>query len=548
MAIQRCDFVMSVSSTEADLPVDCGAEESAEGLPLVEKVGVAGICMAAAAAKPPGGGVSPTGGLLRAMMVTGSSNVVRVLLAIVRVKVLAVLLGPSGVGLLGIYNSLVTTVSTIADLGLASSGVRSIAAAQGAPETLARVRRVLLLAGALQGVVGMVFVWALRVPLARWLTGSEAYAAPVGLMGIAVALTLIGGAQSALLRGLRKLGDLARTSIAGAALCTATGLWAVWYLGDSGLVWFVLVQPASTFVVATYYVRRLPKPEASISTAKLFWEAWRPMAKLGAVFMLAGLGSTATLLWTRSYITHALGLEQAGLFAAVWGITIQYIGILLTAMAGDYYPRLSEVMGDSKVMSALVNAQAQLALALGGPVLLLMFGLAPWLLHLLYSAEFADAAVVLQLQTVGNLFKLASWPLSFVLVAAARSRTFLLLELSWNAAFAGLLQLLLPLYGLTAAGMAFLGAYVLYFFLAHIGARHTIGFRYSLWCRRIVYVQLIAGALAVPLFLLERSGQVWGCVILAGLVASFSVRAYLSDPNARALARSRLARARLIRK
>ena len=203
------------------------------------------------------------------------------------------------------------------------------------------------------------------------------------------------------------------------------------------------------------------------------------MAKLGAAFMLGGLATTATLLLVRGHITQELGLEAAGQFAAAWGITITYVGFLLGAMAADYYPRLTEVINDRAATIRLVNDQAQLVLAIGGPVLLLLIGLAPWVVTLLYSAEFVPAAELLQWQTVGNVFKLASWALAFSVVAAARSKTFVMIELSFNIVFLALIWCLLPVLGLTVTAIAFLVGYVVYLAIVYIVARTLLDFRWK---------------------------------------------------------------------
>lgn len=135
------------------------------------------------------------------------------------------------------------------------------------------------------------------------------------------------------------------------------------------MIWFLLVQPLANFIVARFYLHRLPA-EASTEplSAAAIWSTWKPMARLGSAFMLGGLATTSTLLLVRSVITQELGLEAAGYFAAAWGITMTYVGFLLSAMGADYYPRLTEVIHDRQAANALMNDQAQLGLAIGGPV------------------------------------------------------------------------------------------------------------------------------------------------------------------------------------
>lgn len=418
-------------------------------------------------------------GLIRSMLVIGSAQAVNILVSIVRMKVLAVLLGPTGIGLLAIYNNLQGMVGNAAGLGMGSSGVRQIASARGDGQTLHRVSRVLLAAHLVQGTLAMVAVWLLREPIATWLTGDDTLATEIGLVGVAILLMLLATAHTALLQGLRRIGDLGRVTVIGAIVGTLIGLFAVWHYSQAGLIWFLLAHPLANLLAALFFIRRLPgrAERAALRPAEI-WSTWKPMARLGSAFMLGGLATTTTLLLVRSLVTQELGLDAAGYFAAAWGITMTYVGFLLGAMGADYYPRLTEVIHDRQAANRLMNDQAQLGLAIGGPVLLLLIGLAPWVITLLYSSDFGPAATLLQWQTVGNVFKVASWALSFSIVAAARAKTYFFMELSFNIVFLAMVWLLLPSLGLIVTAVAFLLGYIVYFTTVNILARHIHSFRW----------------------------------------------------------------------
>ena len=454
-------------------------------------------------------------GLIRSMLVIGSAQSVNIVLSILRMKVLAVLLGPSGVGLLSIYNNLQGMVSNAAGLGMKSSGVRQLANAKGEEQALSRVRRVLLAAHMLQGVLAMLGVWLLREQISVWLLGDSTYALEIALLGIAILLTLLMEAQTALLQGLRRIGDLGRVTVLGALGGTVVGLVAVWVYGQPGLVWFVLSQPLMGLAAALYFTRSLPKPTTPRLSFVETWEGWKPMARLGAAFMLGGLATTATLLLVRGRITQELGLDAAGQFAASWGITMTYVGFLLGAMGADYFPRLTEVIHDRVAAIRLMNDQAQLGLAIGGPVLLLLIGWAPWVITLLYSPEFAPAATLLQWQTVGNVFKLASWPLGFSLAAAARGNTFLLVQVNFNILFLAMLWPTLLYYGIIAAGPSFMVAYMLHFALLNILVYRIHAFR---WQPLSLGLLALHAGLAIGLLLLALMAPL-AAIIAAPLLA-----------------------------
>lgn len=467
-------------------------------------------------------------GLVRSMLVIGSAQSISIVISIVRMKLLAVMLGPAGIGLLSLYQNLQQMAVGVAGLGLGSSGVRQLAAARGEDAILSRVRRVLLLANAVQGTIAMVIVWLFREPLAVWLLDDAQRAREVGLVGVAVLLSLLAASQTALLQGLRRIGDLGRVTVLGALAGTIVGLFAVWLLGQEGLIWLVLAQPLALVGVALFYVRRLPRPANVPLPMAEIWVHWKPMAELGAVFMLGGLATTATLLFVRSRITHEMGLDAAGQFAAAWGITMTYVGFLLSAMSADYFPRLTEMISDKAAATQLMNDQAQLGLAIGGPVLLLLIGLAPWAITLLYSAEFEDAVTLLQWQTVGNVFKLASWALSFSIVAAARSGTFLMMEQSFNVVYLVAILALLPVIGLPITGMAFVAGYAVYLATVYILARRLVGFH---WQKMSLQLLSLHTLLAGGLLLLALSGPpllaAMLSIVLAGATGLIGLRIVL---------------------
>lgn len=471
---------------------------------------------------------SDSRGLIKSMLIIGLAQVVNILISIFRMKVMAVLLGPGGVGLLSIYNSLLSIVQQTAGLGMETSGVREIASSRGEEATLSRVRRVVFAAHLIQGTLAMLAVWILREHIAIWLFGDTLRATEVGLIGIAILISLLTSAQTALLQGLRKIDDLGRVTVIGAFFGTLAGLFAIWLQGEGGLILFILVQPLATVLIALRYTRRLPKPTTSRLSLLQTWQIWKPMAKLGAVFMLGGLATAVTLLIVRGRISQELGLNAAGHFAAAWSITMIYVGFLLGAMGADYYPRLTEVIHNKVTAVRLMNDQAQLSLAIGGPVLLLLIGLAPWVTTLLYSSDFEPAVLLIQGQMVGNVFKLASWAMSFSIVAAARAKTVFFMELSFNIVFLGMVLVFLPRFGLEVTAYAFVLGYLVYLTIVYILARRIHGFRWQTLSLSLLGVHTSLSIALLVLALMAPMAAAVTSLLFAATTGLFGLRIVLN--------------------
>lgn len=440
--------------------------------------------------------------IFKSSAIIGSASAVIIVIGIVKVKFLAVLLGPAGIGLMGLYQNIMSMSATLASCGVDNSGVRQLAASASEQEMLAIVRRSLWFGNLLLGLLGMLILWTLREPVAVWVFGDASNVVDVGWIGIGVLLTLVAGSQTALLQGLRRISDLALVRIVSALVGAVLGIVLIWSLGDDGVLWFVLAAPGASVLIAGYVARRLPRPQTDCD-----WEAiarqWVAMLKLGIPFMFAGLLMLATQLVVRSLILRELGLEATGHFQAAWAISMTYIGFVLGAMSADYYPRLTAVIHDHPRANQLVSEQAEMALLLAGPVLLAMITLAPWVIHLLYADSFSPAIEVLRWQILGDILKVASWPMGFILLAKGRGGLFIVTEFTWSIVYLGSVYVGIQHLGLLASGIAFLLAYLVGSIVVVSLASRLIG--YVLYRKNVVFTTLLllAGMIISSLFVIH---------------------------------------------
>ena len=419
--------------------------------------------------------------ILRSSSIIGGASVINILVGLLRMKVAAVLLGPTGFGLIGLFTNIVVTGAGVAGLGVGTVGTRQIAEAAGQddPRRIWLVRRALFWLTLGLALVGGLVFWLLRGVLAERVLEDASLAGALGWLSIAVALGVAAASQTALLNGMRRIGDLARLSVWSAVLSTLAAVAALWWWGRGGILAYVLAAPVANFILGHWYVSRLP----SVALAKARWPdmsgQWRTMLHLGFAFMVAALAGTVGQLAVRALVQRELGADALGHFHAAWAISMTYIGFVLGAMATDYYPRLTAVINDPAAVNRLVNEQTEVALLLAAPVLLAMLALAPWVIRLLYSAEFLEAVDVLRWQVLGDILKIASWPLGFILLASGAGKTYVGTEWLAMGLFFALTFLLLPVMGIAATGASVLGMYGIYLVLLWALAVRRTGFAWT---------------------------------------------------------------------
>lgn len=462
--------------------------------------------------------------ILKATAIMGSSSLVTILAGIVKNKFLAIMLGPSGIGLIGLLINLQNVAGTIAGMGMRGSGIKVIAAANEQNDHAAVVStyRALCFGAVFFGLIVAIIMFVFRDQVARLALDDSLAGTTVAWIALGVVALTLANSQAAFLNGLRHIGDLAKINIYRAILGLFVFVIAVWKLQEAGIVIAVISLPLIDLTTSSWYARKIKLPHVDFLIKSVLAPA-KKLLSLGFALMVAALATTGTQLLVRVIITKNLGLEATGYFQASWSISMMYLGFVLNAMGTDYFPRLSSAIHDQDRSNALINEQVEVALLLVSPLIAAMIFFAPLVINLLYTPDFAETVPVLQWQLLGGIFRVASWPLGFILLAKGKSLLFLCTEFFWNITYLVFLWFGMSIWGLKAAGIAFLGAYFCYFFLVYLLAHRLNGFAWNK-----VNIRLLLGmgsAVCIIMLLKEYSGAVPFVLAIAILIlmSAFSI-------------------------
>ncbi|HEY6630819.1 MAG TPA: O-antigen translocase [Rhizobiaceae bacterium] len=418
--------------------------------------------------------------ILRSTAVMGGASVANVALSVVRSKAIAVLLGPQGVGLMGLYNSIADLAQALGALGIHEAGVRQVAeaAGEGDEDRIARTARVLRWASLALGMLGAGLLVALSVPVAHLTFGDGQHAAGVALLSAAVFFRLLAGGQGALLQGMRRIGDLARISVVGSLFGTLVSIPMVYLLGEDGIVPSLVAMAAFSFLVSWWYARGIGTGLRDLSRTAIGVEA-TALLRLGLAFMASTLLSVASAYAVRIIVMAHEGAAGAGFYQAAWALGGIYAGFILQAMGTDFYPRLTAAAGDNTACNRLVNEQAHVGLLLAGPGVIATLVLAPLVVRIFYTPEFYPAADLLRWICLGMMLRIVAWPMGFIVIAKGARMTFICTELAASAVHVGLAWMFVGEFGAVGAGAAFLALYVWHAILIYLVVRRMSGFRWS---------------------------------------------------------------------
>lgn len=463
--------------------------------------------------------------ILRASSIMGGASVISILNGLLRMKVAAMLLGPTGVGLIGIFQSLVATASSLAGLGFQMSGTRQITLARAAGETreLAAARRALFWGTFFLAVTAAMIFFALRQHLAEIFLGNPLKSTELGWLALGVIFTVGASSQTAVLTGFRHIGDLGKITVISStvsAILTVIVL-AVWREG--GIVFFVISTPLANYLLGLWYLRKVGSIREVRTPLSSLSGQWRMLIGVGFMVMLSGLAISLSHLGVRTTIQDNLGLNAVGLFTSASLISLHYINFLLSATSFDFYPRLAASIEDKSAANGLINNQIEAVLLISAPVFLLTMSVATFLIDLLYTAEFRVAADIMRWMVLGDILKIAAHPLGFVFVSDSASRTFFFLKLIEGGAFFVAVNIFLPHFGVASAGIGYFITFAILFPVSYFLTWKKTGLVFR--PRTVLFLIGLLSAAAI-LFAITSRYETWGWVVgvtMTAAVAAYSV-------------------------
>jgi len=463
--------------------------------------------------------------IFKATSLFGGVQVYQILVGIVKSKIIAVLLGPLGVGVLGLYQSAEQLIKAATEMGLSSSAVRDLSEANNKGDAgllglkVSVLKRLIWLTGLLGMIVGVLF----SPVLSKVSFGNYDYSIPFAFFAITLLLDQLCNGQKIILQGLRRLKSLAMTAAIGSTLGLLFSIPFYYWLGVSGIVPTLILTSCSTLLVTWIVARKIKLPDSKI-TNRIAIKEGSTMLKLGIAMSVSGILGTLSSYVIRSFIRYYGSIDEVGLFTAGFMLMTTYTGLVFSAMSTDYFPRLAEVNHDNDKCKEIINQQGEIGILILTPIVMVCMVFVPFIVTLLYSDKFLPANGYILWASAGMLFKMASWAISYVYVAKAEAKIFAIIETVGNVIYVITSILGYIFYGMTGMGIAFAANYLIYLILVYTFAARKYHFSFSITFRKLFGVEnvLLLLCLALVILLSGVSYYIVGITLIV-LASTYSI-------------------------
>lgn len=440
--------------------------------------------------------------LMKGTTIFGSVQLFNIFVNILRGKLVAVLLGPAGMGISALLSSTINTINQATSLGLSMGAIKSISLASAAEDEEVLSKTVVIFRKLVfyTAVFGALVCFLGCVKLSILVFGHLNYWWMFIFLGLMQFFTALSTGESTLLQGTRKLRSLATTSLIGSVIGLIVGLPVYYFFGQNGIAPGMAILAICTYVSNRYFSRKIAIHPVSIEFKELLAKG-NEMLGLGIALTIASLlGSLTTFLIYFSIRKYG-GVGDVGLFQAASSITTQYVGFLFSAMSVDYFPRLSAVSSDNKKVSDLVNQQAELTILIAAPIIIFIFCSSEILIKILLTKDFLSTVPLVKLLALSLFMKATSYAFGYVSFSKGDRRTFFWLEGVYGNAITLIFSTIgYVFWGLIGLGIAAIASYSLYIVVVTLVAKYRYDVTLS---KGLINVFSVMGSLCIISYFLS---------------------------------------------
>lgn len=400
--------------------------------------------------------------IAKATRIFGGSQIIILISNILRTKFVAIFLGASGYGILALYQSSISLISTFSNLGIGTMAIKEIAGAANSKDT-ARINKTIHVVRRLSwytGIFGAFITLFFSIPLSILIFDTPDFYIGFCWLSLAIILNQLTSANSAILRGLRKNKKLANASVTGAVFGLLISVPLYYFFGKQAIVPALITSSFISFLRSWIFTKDIKVEKNHIQNISI-WSFGKPIIAGGIVLSITTLITIIKDLIIRLYIEQKGGLVDVGLYHSALLIINSYLGIIFTIMSMDYFPNLSSKINNHQACKSILNKQLVFGLTIIIPLISFFIIFNRIIIELLLSSRFTNIEYMLSVAVLGTVFKLYSWSHSYIILSKGDNKRFF-----WSELVAVIVSFILSIGGYSIYG------------LNGLGYGYTIGFIY----------------------------------------------------------------------
>jgi PST family polysaccharide transporter len=401
--------------------------------------------------------------LVKTSVLTAISTIIKVITGFVINKVIALYVGPSGLAVIGQFQNFIGIVTTFSN-GAINSGIVKYTAEYQTIEQKQKIFSTCILISFICSLIISICLFSLSDYLAESILKDKQYSHLFIVFGFTVFLFALNSILIAILNGQKEIKKYILVNITSSIFSLFFTSFLITQFHLTGALYALVVNQSVIFFVTLAFVVKSNWFKVQYFKQGLDKESVIKLSKYSLMAITSALTVPVSHIFIRNYIGENLSWDAAGYWQGIWYISSMYLMVITTSLSVYYLPRLSEITCNKELRNEIINGYKIIL-----PIVILLasgiYFFRELAIHIAFTDKFLPMEILFKWQLIGDVIKITSWLLAYVMLAKAMTKIFIITQIIFGVLFVGLAVVFINFFGLVGITYAYALNYFLYLIL-----------------------------------------------------------------------------------
>lgn len=377
---------------------------------------------------------------------------VRLVIALFIQRLIASMLGASGVAIIGQLHSLTQLITSVSSFGIFNGVVKYVSEYRDDKEQLQKLFSTTFVFTSLISVASSIFFFLFASQISDYLFDTPDLAYIMKVMAVVIPFISMHRIFDGVINGLSEYKKFAKIELIAYLLTSVLTVFFLFQFNLDGVLLAIAITPIIKLGVLFYVFYKTLREYVQFK--ELQFKLFMPKELLA--FTVMSFFSTVLLSFVeidiRSMITDKITLDDAGIWTGMTNISKNYMVFSNSILTLYVLPKFASIYTRNDFYKELLSIYKTL-LPLFGVGMLLVYLFRDYVIMLIYP-EFYEMSPLFKWQLIGDFVRLASVVLSYQLVAKRMVKSFIATEVLSLGLFYGFASYLIDVYGVEGVVIA----------------------------------------------------------------------------------------------
>lgn len=375
-------------------------------------------------------------------------------------KIIAIKLGPEGVALTGQFSNFTVLLTLFATAACSNGVIKFLSETDNEDQKRKILENVFLVVAGASGLV-ILFTCIFSSYLSYVSFNSNVYFKVYLLFGCAVFFTGINTITIAALNGLRLIREMSLFSIS-VSLINLIFVLISSYLFDIRVV--LLANAAANVVAYMLYYHRLKQLGLAFRILRNAYDFifLKRLLSFSVMAIVSGVIAPLLQIFVRTRLMKDFGFSSAGVWQATSKLSDYYLNFIYAVLGVYFLPKLSGLKDKKRIQAEIKWGYIRI-LPTVALLAVVIWVLRDFIIKVAFTHEFNDMILLLKWQLIGDVVKVSSFILGYLVIAKGLVRSYVIIEIVFAVLFVILSAWMINVFGIVGSVYAFALNYFLYF-------------------------------------------------------------------------------------